>query len=163
VAPLVTRYGFRRGLLERVELPLSGLLAHGEALFRHAPILELTVTDWEQSPAELAKALSLPALAQLTHLHLPGKHAQGEPVATALAQATHLKRLTSLWLEVAGIGDRGFRLLANSPHLRRLTELHLEYNRVGPAGVRALAPPCLTGLRHLYLGSNDFGPDGARA
>ncbi|MCI0455434.1 MAG: TIGR02996 domain-containing protein [Gemmataceae bacterium] len=168
VLPFVQYYGFRRGLLERAVVSLGGLLEHGETLFRRAPILDLTVTDWEDSPDELAEALSLPALARLTHLHLPGKHTAGAAVAGVLARATHLKRLTSLWLELAGIDSKGLELLANSPHLRSLTELHLEYSRIGLKGLKALTESrYLTRLRHLYLGGNSerrigFGVAGAR-
>jgi uncharacterized protein (TIGR02996 family) len=162
VAPLVEKYAFRRGLLERVRLTPAQLLEHGEALFRRAPILELTVpTAHDDPPGLLAKALSLPALAQLTHLHLPGV-ASGPSVAEAMAGATHLKRLTSLWLEVCHVGSEGLARLAGCRHLRTLTELHLEDNHVGPDGVRALtASPHLTRLRRLYLGENSVTDEGA--
>src|SRR5262249_26716931 len=117
----------------------------------------------------LAEALALPVVAQLTHLHLAGGRCHDPAVARALAGATHLKRLTSLWLEQVGIDDEGLALLARSPQLRSLTELHLEANHIGPAGIRALTGSrCLAGLRRLYLGYNinersaGFGAEGAR-
>ncbi len=158
VAPFVTAYEFRRGLLERVKVSLAGLREHAEELFRHAPVLELTITNETEEPVEgLAEVLALPALARLTHLHLTGRHWGEAKVARLLAGATNLKRLTSLWLEVVGIGDEGLALLANARHLRSLSELHLEYNGIGLPGMRALASsPHLTRLRHLYLGGNDL-------
>jgi uncharacterized protein (TIGR02996 family) len=157
IAPYVTSYEFRRGLLERVKVSLADLREHAEELFRQAPILDLTITQESDEEGEgLADVLALPALSRLTHLHLTGP-GWGEEAARALAGAKHIKRLTSLWLEVAGIGDKGLALLANAPHLRSLTELHLEYNNIGLPGIRALASsPYLNRLRHLYLGGNDL-------
>jgi uncharacterized protein (TIGR02996 family) len=109
VKSLVDACDFRRGLIERVRLTPQTLLRNAEKLFRLAPILDLTlVPTGEDDGALMKKVFALPQLAQLTHLHIAGFDGEeSERIAHAIADASHLSRLSSLWLESCHIHDSG--------------------------------------------------------
>jgi uncharacterized protein (TIGR02996 family) len=77
--------------------------------------------------------------------------------AEAIADSTHLARLTDLDLGNNPLGPEGGRALAASPHLRRLRKVRLAVTRLGDEGVLALAgSPVLDTVVRLDLSTNDL-------
>lgn len=102
-------------------------------------------------------------LGGLTGFHLPhGNRIVGEPLA-ALAASPSLRRLVTLDLSWAILGDAGAAVLGSSPFLGRLTTLLLPGNALTNAGVRALTSSHLARLATLNLAHNPIGVEGARA
>jgi uncharacterized protein (TIGR02996 family) len=113
---------------------------------------------------DLGHAASLAAVTPLqeVRLDLAGKRI-GASGVRALAQSSHLQRLTRLDLAGNRIGDGGAWALARSRNLRALTHLNLTGNRIGSVGVLALArSENLQALTHLDLAGNYIGDAGAR-
>jgi uncharacterized protein (TIGR02996 family) len=148
-------YSFRAGMPERLAVDPLLLESFGEDYFRAAPIREAAIRRSNADmTSSVAEDLALPYLGRLSCLHFVNVR-ECLTVVRALANATHLSRLSSLWLENANLGDEGLAILASCPHLAGLTELHVERNSITTEGVRALTrSPHLTRLRHLYLGGN---------
>ncbi len=109
------------------------------------------------------------ALAQSSHLSrlsaLLITHNQiGCEGATALAQSPSLAKLNTLDLNQNQLCDAGALALARSPQLHSLTSLHLSRNWLGDAGAIALASAAhLSQLTSLHLSHNEIGDAGAIA
>jgi uncharacterized protein (TIGR02996 family) len=142
---------------------------------------------WTTARAFSTYAARLFRSAPLRHVHVARAAGRvGDVTACALVH-----RLTSLYLDAAGLTDRdawvlarspyvsglsvlclhnnritsrGVQALAESPHLTRLADLDLGCNPITVAGVQALvAPSCLTGLAALDLSGCGVGREGANA
>jgi uncharacterized protein (TIGR02996 family) len=180
---------FRRGFLERADLPPNVFLANAEALFRHFPLRRLTLGASFGDPAVRALAAS-PHLARLAELKVPysrmtaaglealvsSPHVRGLKVldvdfnrvgpegARAVAESPNLAGLTTLVLRDCHIGSAGAASLASSPHLAGLEKLDVMDNGIDNAGAVALAgSPHLTNLVELSCRNNSIGPAGVRA
>jgi uncharacterized protein (TIGR02996 family) len=180
---------FRRGFLERIELPPNVFLANADELFRRFPLRRLRLGSSFGDPAVRALAIS-PHLARLTELEIPysrmtaaglealvsSPHVRGLKVleidfnrigaegARLIAEAPNLAGLTALTVKTCEIGSAGAAALAGSPHLAGLTKLDLMSNDIDDAGAVTLAgSPHLRDLVELSLWVNDIGPAGARA
>jgi uncharacterized protein (TIGR02996 family) len=129
-APLVGRvscWQFQRGFVERVTLRAGEFLKEARWLLDFAPVRELHVRD--PDPEDVR----------------------------ALLASKHIRRITRLNLDHAGLGDAGLALLAGAPNLAGLTDLSLRFNKVGKTGLTALAgSPHLGSLRSLDLTANDL-------
>ena len=180
---------FRRGFVERVELPPNVFLANADELFRRFPLRRLRLGSSFGDPAVRALAAS-PHLARLTELEVPysrmtaaglealvsSPHVRGLKVleidfnrigpeaARVLAEAPDLAGLTALTVKTCEIGSAGAAELAGSPHLAGLEKLNLRVNEIDAAGAIALAEsPPFRNLVELNLWNNLIGPVGARA
>ncbi len=122
----VRRWQFRRGFVEQVKMEAGQFLREAKWLLDFAPIQELHV--------------KYPTLEDLR----------------ALVGSKHVRRITRLDLDHAGLGDAGMALLAESPNLARLTDLSVRFNKIGTDGLLALAAsPRLKSLRSLDVRAND--------
>jgi uncharacterized protein (TIGR02996 family) len=178
----LSRWEFRRGLVEEMALKAQTLLKHADVLFRLAPIRHADVHKAVRLGHDLAGCRHLarlaslrvrelyhsdavhlatsPNLGGLTWLALPGDHLTDEGVE-ALAGSRLLSQLSRLDLTANYIRDRGVQALAASANVSRLEWLDLGYNRVGPEGATALATsPGLAGLRWLRLDGYWVGQPG---
>ncbi len=179
---------FRRGFLEKIELPPNVFLASADELFRRFPLRRLRLGSSFGDPAIRALAAS-PHLARLTELEIPysrmtpaglgalvsSPHVRGLKVleidfngigadgARVIAAAPNLAGLTELTVQTCEIGGAGAAALAGSPHLAGLAKLDLMVNEIDDTGAVALArSPHLRNLAELSLWNNDVGPAGAR-
>ena len=154
---------FRRGFLERAELPPNLFLATAEALFRRFPLRRLRLGSSSfGDPAVRALAAS-PHLARLAELKVPYSRVTAAGLE-ALVSSPHIRGLKVLEIDMNRIGPEGARAAAESPHLAGLTTLVLHSTDIGSAGVAALAgSPHLGGLEKLDLMRNDIEDDGAIA
>jgi uncharacterized protein (TIGR02996 family) len=110
----VAHWEFRRGLVDRITLTPEALVAHGEEIFRHAPVRQALLLAGGDLPSELA---ALRHLAHLTTLEIQGI---GTVIPAVIPSAV-------LW-----------SLLA-SPHITRLNTLALRGGVLDHFGVIRLA------------------------
>jgi uncharacterized protein (TIGR02996 family) len=128
----VFRWKFRRGFVEQLKLNAEQFRKGAKWLLDFAPIRDLQV--WN-SGLELDEV-------------------------RALAASKHLRRITSLDMPHARMGDEGLSLLAQSPNLAGLTHLSLQFNEISTAGLVALAGSThLRSLRSLDVTANDLPSD----
>jgi uncharacterized protein (TIGR02996 family) len=158
LARLASRFVFRRGFVEEVNVEARRFLARAGELFRQTPLRHVRLLDVGGS---LTAVADHPHLARLAELTIYGNHI-GEPLARHLARSPHLAGLRALRLGRNRVGNRGAEALADSPYLGALEVLDLSENEVGERGAGALAASDrLPRLRDLDLTHNDIGPHGA--
>jgi uncharacterized protein (TIGR02996 family) len=123
---------------------------------------ELRISPYRQGTGAIKAIADNPALAGLTRLTLEGLWRNGNAVATTLAEARHLDRLTHLEFGSDGIGPEGAAALARSTILRRVTHLSFDADnspgpRISNEGLLALLGSThLTGLTDLTLRWQDI-------
>lgn len=131
VRPWVKRWRFRRGFVEEVTLDAEALLAHGERLFRLAPLTRL----------RLRGLMHVPEL-------LRGRPKGAQRLGMLLARARGLDFSRDFLSEPVG------QLLLSLPVVPQPEELNLESNTLSPAAVSVLADsPVLTRVRRLRFNS----------
>jgi uncharacterized protein (TIGR02996 family) len=154
----LSKWEFRRGLVEGVSLKAQSLLKQADTLFRLAPVRHAEVHRAGKCGRALAEC---PPLGRLTSLHVHGLYTSD---STYLITSEHLGGLTSLGLPQSHLTDAGVEVLAASLLLARLSRLDLTCNSVHDEGVRALAEsPHASGLTWLDLSRNWIGDAGAAA
>jgi uncharacterized protein (TIGR02996 family) len=154
----LSRWEFRRGLVEEVALKAQTLLKHAGTIFRLTPVRHAEVRKAGRLGRDLA---GCPQLARLNSLRVYGLYTQD---SVSLIGSPHLGGLTSLALPQASLTDAGVGALAGSPLLARLTWLDLTCNGIHDAGVTALAAsPHASRLERLDLSRNGIGQEGAAA
>jgi uncharacterized protein (TIGR02996 family) len=157
LAPLVSDWVFRRGVIDAVSVDATQFLAVGAAVFDLAPVRRvrfLNVGD------RLARLVQSPLLELVRELDLSGNEELGNGAPNLLARSRHLVRLEALDLGFTGLGDKGLQRLADSPVFANLRSLRINGNedaRIGVPGMRALAESGhLTELGHLDVGGNNL-------
>ena len=152
IAPHVTGWDFRRGLIDGVSLDTAQFLASGAALFDAAPIRRVRLLDIGDRMARVAQA---PLLRHVRDLDLCANDL-GDRGPTLLARSPHLGQLDTLGLGYTGLGDAGLRTLAESPAYLSLRVLQINDNpHIGTAGLEALgASPHLADLRAVDVSGN---------
>jgi uncharacterized protein (TIGR02996 family) len=168
---------FRRGFPGFAWATAHRLLAEGDALFRLAPITQLSVRD--VTGENLAALLACPWMARVRRLTLRGPYEGGaRPDVAVLADALHWAGPASLWLEQFRCTPQGAARFAAAGPAPALRELSLSntyaHSALGPlfsgtwaarltafyshgcalsgADVEALeAAPVLAGLKELSL------------
>ena len=187
VAPLVTGWAFRRGVIDSVSVTADQFLAHGATVFDLAPVRKVRFLDVGE---HLAAVVQSPLLRHVRELDLSG-NALGDRGPTLLARSPHLGRVAALDLGFTDLGAAGLtaladspalgglrslrlndnpnldarsiRALAESPHLAELVDLDLSGNGLSGADLRPLfdGPPARR-LERLVLQGNRLGNDGTR-
>ena len=154
-------FEFRRGVPDAVSIAAADFLAHGEELFRRAPVRKVALYD---VPRVLPRLIHSPMLGRVRELDLCGRDL-GNGGVNLLVRSPHLAGLHTLDLGFNGLDDAGVKLLAKASTLPELRELALNENELITAdGVAALAAsPFLAGLTALDLSGNDINDTGVRA
>jgi uncharacterized protein (TIGR02996 family) len=162
LAPLVSAWVFRRGVIDAVSVDAAQFLAGGETIFDLAPVRRvrfLNVGD------RLAKVVQSPLMELIRELDLSG-NALGDGGPILLARSRHLVRLDALDLGFTELGDKGLQKLAGSPVFGGLRSLCINGNeddRIGVPGMRALAEaPHLAELTHLDVSGNELSATAIR-
>jgi uncharacterized protein (TIGR02996 family) len=149
-----SRFEFRRGFVEAVELDARTFASYGEAIFRRAPLLRsltagLTATDDDPSDGPIARLRRLteaPAFWRLGGLDLAGVGVQA--------------RAYGYDPGFDGRGDEAARLLAASGAVAQLDALGISSSGLTAAGVHHLvASGELAHLEALWLRGHDLGAD----
>jgi uncharacterized protein (TIGR02996 family) len=167
LAPLVTGWEFRRGVIDSVSVDPAQLLDSGEAIFALAPVRKVRFVAVGD---RLAKLVQSPLLRHVRELDLCGNDV-GNRGPILLARSKHLARLDALDLSFTDLGDKGLQALADSPVFGTLRSLQIGGNgqvsgnsRLGLPGLRALAnSPHLTGLIRLDVSNNNLSDAALRA
>lgn len=156
VAPLVTAWEIRRGVLDSVALTLGQLHENLPKLVEFVPIRKVRLLEIDQ---QLEKLANCPSLRFVHELDLFGNPI-GDDGAFELGRSRMLTKLTSLNLGLAELGDRALVAIALSPAFESLQSLFLNDNPgIGASGTRHLASiECLTSLRELDLSALGAGP-----
>jgi uncharacterized protein (TIGR02996 family) len=153
---------FRRGVPDAVTVGAEEFLAHGDELFRLAPVVRrVRLTDVARA---MPRLIDCPTLARVRELDLFGNDL-GNGGVELLVRSAYLGGLNALDLGFNGLDLAGVRALARASTLPNLWDLALNDNRqlTGDA-VRLLADsPFLAGLRSLDLSGNDVHDAGVRA
>jgi uncharacterized protein (TIGR02996 family) len=152
LAPLVTQWAFRRGVIDSVSVDAAQFLASGAAIFDLAPVRKVRFLDVGE---QLAALVQSPLLRHVRELDL-SNNTLGDQGPMVLARSPYLGRLDALDLGFTDLGDAGLKYLADSPALGGLRSLRLNDNPgLGPAGVRAVAESAHQGeLADLDLSGN---------
>jgi uncharacterized protein (TIGR02996 family) len=154
LAPLVTGWEFRRGVIDSVSVDTNQFLATGAAIFELAPVRKVRFFDVGD---RLAKLVQSPLLSHIRELDLSGNEL-GNRGPILLSKSKHLVRLDALDLSFNEFGDKGLQALADSPVLGTLRSLQITDNGgFGVPGLRALAnSPHLTELIRLDVSGNSL-------
>lgn len=157
---LATGLEFRRGFVEKVNIPAHKWVRQAHELFFAGPVQQVHLLDLDQN---LALAFQCSYLNRLAALAVYGTH-KGRPIAQAVADSPHLAGLKRLSLGRNDFEDDSAEHLARSPFLSNLEELDLTDNILGETGARSLAASSYLGnVRYLELRNNRLGPTGAEA
>jgi uncharacterized protein (TIGR02996 family) len=156
LAPLVSGWEFRRGVIDSVSVGTSQFLTGGAAVFDLAPVRKVRVLDVGD---RLQRLVQSPLLAHIRELDFCGNDL-GNRGPVLLGRSRHLTRLDALDLAVTALGDHGLQALADSPVFASLRTLHINGNdnaRPGVRGMRALADsPHLAELVRLDVSGNNL-------
>jgi len=136
LAPLVTGWEFRRGVIDSVSVDTNQFLAAGAAIFELAPVRKVRFFD---VGGRLTKLVQSPLLSHIRELDLSGNDL-GNRGPILLSKSKYLTRLDALDLSFNEFGDKGLEALANSPIFGKLESLQITDNgEFGVPGLRALA------------------------
>jgi uncharacterized protein (TIGR02996 family) len=157
-AKLGSRYLFRRGFVEGLQLTADRFVVVAETLFALAPVRSIRFPYAVRETSALAAS---PHLARLTGADLEWMCTCGMcPIHDELHElyeSPYVTNLTSLSLARDRMDAAEVGRLARSPHFARLTSLNLAQNNVGSGGIRRLAASHhLTNLTHLDLSENEL-------
>jgi uncharacterized protein (TIGR02996 family) len=153
VAPHVTRYEFRRGVLEHIAIDVPGFARDGAMLQGKAPVRSLSVRirGWH----DVRTVVTAPAFAMIRELELTGYPMAGAG-ARAVAEAVQVAGLISLRIPGGNLGRAGVEALSGSVNLSRLTRLDLSDGNIGKGGVAQIAAsPPMSNLEALGLAGNN--------
>jgi uncharacterized protein (TIGR02996 family) len=154
------RAQFRRGLIERLCLPVARFLKEGKALTAHLPIRALELNLARKN--ELAALAESPALKHVSELHLwPPPPRTTAVRLTPLAESPHLHHLRDLRLSAMTVEPADLPQVLEAPHRERFTSLWL--TQVTPAREAAAAvigSPGAIRLTRLALPSNGLSGPG---
>lgn len=158
---LASGFTFHRGLLDTVAVDVPTFAAHGQELFRRAPVRGVKFLDAARHVAALAECEHL---ARVRDLGLCGADL-GNGGLNLLLRSPYLTAVESLDLSFNGLDDSAARQLARTSALPALRELRLNDNgRLTADGLTALAEsPAMAGLELLDVSANDVGPAGVAA
>jgi uncharacterized protein (TIGR02996 family) len=163
LAPLVSAWAFRRGVIDAVSVDAGQFLDAGAAIFDRAPVRRVRFVNVGD---RLTKLVQSPLLELVRELDL-SVNPLGNGGPNLLARSRHLVRLDALDLGFTELGDKGLQKLAGSPVFAGLRSLHINGNengRIGVPGMRALAESAhLTELAHLDLSGNELSDPAIRA
>jgi uncharacterized protein (TIGR02996 family) len=190
LAILARRCRFHGGFVEEVSVTAEQLLAHGEELFRRAPVRRLNLRNslalpnlLRDDPAAADRLAGLLGRVRVLDLN---RDDLSEPAGMALLNLPRPPRLEALHLannalSVAGVSflaespvldglttlefsspsTEALEVLLRSPRLGRLGHLLLAGTRQGDRAVAVLiGSPVLARLRSLSLGHSNLPPDG---
>jgi uncharacterized protein (TIGR02996 family) len=156
LAPLVSGWEFRRGVIDSVSVGTSQFLTGGAAIFDLAPVRKVRFIDVGDRMTRLVQS---PLLSDIRELDLCGNDL-GNRGPVLLGRSRHLTRLDALDLGVTALGDHGLQALADSPVFASLRTLHIndnDYARPGVRGMRALAESAsLAELIRLDVSGNNL-------
>jgi len=160
LAPLVTGWEFRRGVIDSVSVDTNQFLAAGAAIFDVAPVRKVRFFGVGD---RLTRLVQSPLLSHIRELDLSGNEL-GNRGPILLTKSKHLGRLEALDLSFNEFGDRGLQLFANSPVCGGLRSLQITDNgRFGVPGLRALAQSqYLTDLVRLDVSGNSLSDRAVR-
>jgi uncharacterized protein (TIGR02996 family) len=158
---------FRRGFVERLEIPVGQLVRYPARYLDAAPIRTLTLcwkpgyplNSYEQAPVVAA----LPQLARLECLNFS---VSGREFVSTFVRAfivtPEASNLRTLDLSRTEVEEDTLHAVIASDHLRELQSLNLSHNTFGPDFLEALgATDKLPGLRTLGLSDCKMTPEGA--
>jgi uncharacterized protein (TIGR02996 family) len=139
VAPMVDSWQLRRGFPELVELKAARFLADAKAIYRHAPVRHLILTDIAGHLDALAAS---PQLARIRSLDL-GENWIGDEGLRTLLRSPYLGGLRYLSLFDGGIGPAGAEALAAADTVPNLQYVNFTGDKVDvvprPSGQDALS------------------------
>jgi hypothetical protein len=118
----VKQFGYRRGLVEFLDLTAESLFAHDRAILRCVPVTCLKVYDC------------------------------GIEELRRLAQVPELRQLIALGVHALGVGDAGIAPFLDSPYLGSLKHLSIYDARLTMAGYERFAEATTTTLAGLEVG-----------
>jgi uncharacterized protein (TIGR02996 family) len=141
---------FRRGFVEKLQLPTKAFVERGEEYFRLMPLQEVVFFPRDLSMAQLADCPLLGRLRSVAFLQPLSLRDMG-----LFASSSHLQRLTRLTLSTTLLGDISVRALAGSPLLSQLTALDLRRSGITMESLRALLrSPVWEHLHHIDIRGN---------
>jgi uncharacterized protein (TIGR02996 family) len=150
--------GYRRGILERVEMGARSLLGDPDQYLGTGHIRELAITVGR--PTDIEELARLPHLRFLHRLELTFLHVTEESLALLLS-SPYLQQLVSLKLSCRRFSYATWnRILVDLPGLR---ELDLHSCDLSPDELRAVLPRRPVPLERLCLDLNKVGEDGIAA
>ena len=144
-------WGFARGFIEQMALPVEAFLTRASQLFESTPLVSVRLLHGVAVSGVPVQVLAgFPPLARLRGLDLAGWY-MGNEGFLALMACPHLPRLRSLGLADNGLVVRGATAIAEAlpPQAADLTELDLSINDVGDDGAEVLSR--LVALRNLTV------------
>jgi uncharacterized protein (TIGR02996 family) len=152
------RWQFTRGFVDFVTLSARSFLAHGEAVFRLAPVRRLRVVG---VPRHLPSVLRSPLLARVEDLLLTDQRFTWANVLQ-LTRSPALAQVRGLFLGSSGIGDEAAEALFSSSYLTNLRQLNLAWSPIGDDGLEAIADADMPSLKWLGLINAPVGVRGLR-
>lgn len=154
---------FPRGFVSHLTLDAPRFLQHAEALFRAAPLTDLSFRKAEGRGAALAQRPELEWVRRLAFIDFYSSPL-GPADAEALARSPYLSRLRLLALAHNNVADAGARAVASAAWLPGLRALDLTENGLSAEGARALAESSgMASLHFLSLSGNPIGDAGVEA
>jgi uncharacterized protein (TIGR02996 family) len=119
---------FRRGFVERIDIDAEVFLRHGEELFRHAPLRQVSFSSARGRLPALTTCRYLAEIEELSFLDQPLE----ERDLTALAACPYLSRMKKLALVTNGLTVTETQIFSRTLNRARVTEVR------GPFGERVL-------------------------
>lgn len=161
IAQQARRWRFHRGFVEELDLPADQFLAHGQELFRLAPIRRLHLRNTGVLPHLLRTARASRQFAELLSRIVVlnfNREYLGEATGQKLLSLPRLPQLKALHLAQNALSPEALAVLAQSPVLEGLTTLELTQSSNAETLLGLLHSPRLQNLRHLALGGSLSGP-----
>lgn len=138
LADLVESYEFEFGLVSDITMRGDLFVEHAAAMFSTAPIVRVVLTG-PVDPVALAR---VPAIGQLTQLHLPPGPWLNDAAVAELAKSPYVRRVRILGLRQGQLSATGYYALSHGLDLHRLVYADLSENPcaneelIGMAGQR---------------------------
>ncbi|MBJ6761521.1 hypothetical protein JGU66_12155 [Myxococcaceae bacterium JPH2] len=151
----IQRCDFTRGYVESLSLSEDLLARHGEALFTHEPVRQVTLET--RDGKSLAEAAAQPWFEQVSWLRLQGPGA--EAAAEALAAAPHVGKLEVLSFRAPSEG--GVAAVVKSTTLTGLRVLSLSLEEADPEVLAQAFAGNRLALKRLFLSGARIGDEGA--